>query len=76
VRQWSFTKESSMKRTVLLLCAVAGVSALTGCVGYVPVPAGPAVTYQSAPPARVHRDRDGDGVADRYDRRPNNPYRY
>lgn len=25
---------------------------------------------------RYNRDRDGDGVPDRYDRRPNNPYRY
>jgi len=24
----------------------------------------------------ARRDHDGDGVPDRYDRRPNNPYRY
>lgn len=27
-------------------------------------------------PNQYDRDRDGDGVRDRYDRRPNNPYRY
>lgn len=27
-------------------------------------------------PARVQRDRDGDGVPNRYDRAPVNPYRY
>ncbi|MFL6691836.1 MAG: hypothetical protein ACJ8GO_02640 [Ramlibacter sp.] len=66
-----------MKKTVLLLAAVAGLSALGGCVGFVPVPVGPGYHggYYSAPP-RAYRDRDGDGVPNRYDRRPNNPYRY
>ena len=68
-----------MKRTVLLLSAIAGASLLGGCVGYVPVqePA-PAVVVRSAPPPppRAYRDRDGDGVPNRYDRRPNDPYRY
>ena len=36
----------------------------------------PAVVYRPAPPPRGWRDRDGDGVPNRYDRRPNNPYRY
>lgn len=66
-----------MKRTVLLLAAVGGLSALSGCVGYVPVPA-PGY-YGEAPrhaPPRAYRDRDGDGVPNRYDRRPNDPYRY
>ena len=69
-----------MKRTVMLLAAVGGLSALAGCVGYVPVAApgyygGP--RYHSAPPPpRAYRDRDGDGVPNRYDRRPDNPYRY
>jgi hypothetical protein len=31
------------------------------------------VAYPVAPPPR---DRDGDGVPNYYDRRPNNPYRY
>lgn len=65
-----------MKRTLLLLAAVCGVSVLAGCVGFVPVPAGPEVVYQNSPPPRAYRDRDGDGVPNRYDRRPNNPYRY
>jgi hypothetical protein len=34
---------------------------------------GPYYTYQTYP--YYYSDRDGDGVADRYDRRPNNPYR-
>ena len=67
-----------MKRTVLSLAAVGVLSALTGCVGFVPVPA---VGYYGearyhSPPPRAYRDRDGDGVPNRYDRRPNNPYRY
>ncbi|TFZ06291.1 hypothetical protein EZ313_06505 [Ramlibacter henchirensis] len=69
-----------MKRTVLLLAAVCGASALAGCVGFVPVPAGPVEVqgaYHHHPgPPRHMRDRDGDGVPNRYDRRPGNPYRY
>ncbi len=67
-----------MKRTVLLLAAVAGASALAGCVGFVPqpVPVSGTVVYESGPPPRAYRDRDGDGVPNRYDRRPRNPYRY
>lgn len=68
-----------MKRTALLLAAVCGASVLAGCVGYVPVPAGVSATYyEGSPPPRAYRsrDRDRDGVPDRYDRRPGNPYRY
>jgi hypothetical protein len=67
-----------MKRIVLLLCAVAGVSALAGCVGYIPVaePAPSVVVRSAPPPHRAMRDSDGDGVPNRYDRRPSNPYRY
>lgn len=67
-----------MTRTVMLLAALAGLSALGGCVGYVPVPVqGPVYAAPShSPPPRVYRDRDGDGVPNRYDRRPNDPYRY
>ena len=66
-----------MKRTLMLMAAVCGFGALSGCVGFVPVPAGPGYHggYYSPPP-RAYRDRDGDGVPNRYDRRPNNPYRY
>lgn len=50
------------------------LTSLTGCVAY-PVP------YDSGPQQGVYgghrdRDRDGDGVRNRDDRRPNNPYRY
>ncbi|HEY8605617.1 MAG TPA: hypothetical protein VIM12_00720 [Noviherbaspirillum sp.] len=30
----------------------------------------------AGPPPRYWRDRDGDGVPNRHDRRPANPYRY
>ena len=65
-------------RTLLLLAAVGGSAALAGCVGFVPapVPVGVHVEGHSGPPPRAHRDRDGDGVPNRYDRRPRNPYRY
>ena len=66
------------KRTLVLLAAVGGSAVLAGCVGFVPAPApvGVYVEGRSGPPPRVYRDRDGDGVPNRYDRRPNNPYRY
>lgn len=68
------------KRTLALLAAVAGTAVLAGCVGFVPqpVPVGVHVEGHShgRPPPRAYRDRDGDGVPNRYDRRPNNPYRY
>ena len=56
--------------TVILLV----LTSLAGCVAYVP--------YDDGRPHRQHGgyhgqgDRDGDGVRDRDDRRPNNPYRY
>ena len=53
--------------TVLLLV----LTSLAGCVAY-PVP------YDDGRPHRQHGDgdRDGDGVRNRDDRRPNDPYRY
>jgi hypothetical protein len=67
-----------MKKVIPLL-AVATVL-LSGCIA-VPYDAG--VSYHRSyerdrygPPARYYRDRDGDGVANRYDRAPGNPYRY
>jgi len=67
-----------MKKVIPLL-AVATVL-LSGCIA-VPYDAG--VSYHRSyerdrygPPARHYRDRDGDGVANRYDRAPGNPYRY
>lgn len=69
-----------MKRIACLLCALGAAAVLAGCVGYVPVPAHGTVVYQDGghhrPPPRAMRDRDGDGVPNRHDRRPNNPYRY
>ena len=66
---------------ILIPFLLAG-AALTGCVA-VPYDAGPPPgTYYNSRPApppphaagRPHYDRDG--VPDRYDRRPDNPYRY
>lgn len=51
--------------------AVLLVTALPGCVAYVPDP-GPQRHYRD----RGDRDYDRDGVPNRYDSRPNNPNRY
>ena len=64
---------------VILTLAAATVR-LSGCIA-VPYDAGAGYhrSYDRdryGPPARVYRDRDGDGVANRYDRAPGNPYRY
>ena len=63
-----------MKKLTILLLALAGMTALSGCVAY-PVAYDRPVVYRAGPPPG-YRDRDGDGVPNRYDRRPNNPYRY
>jgi len=64
----------AMKALLLLAGA-----ALSGCVA-VPYDAGPPTgAYYSRPappPPAARRDYDRDGVPDRYDRRPDNPYRY
>ena len=64
-----------MKKLLVVLLAVSGLS---GCVVY-PVDSGPGYYgrhghYDGG--RRAYRDRDGDGVPNRYDRRPDNPYRY
>ena len=68
-----------MKRIALGIASVAAIAALSGCVVApiepVPVARGHYHGAPSAPP-RAYRDRDGDGVPNRYDRRPDNPYRY
>jgi hypothetical protein len=67
-----------MKKLSLLLVVLAG-SALSGCVAYeVPVASTGYSTGNSAGyyGGYRNRDRDGDGVPNRYDRRPDNPYRY
>ena len=66
-----------MKKLALALIAMAG---LAGCVAY-PVGGGHAHhRYHDRDGDRVanryDRDRDGDGVRNRYDRRPDNPRRY
>ena len=56
----------------ILAALVLVLTSLTGCIAY-PVP------YGAGPPDGYHqgqRDRDGDGVRNRDDRRPNNPNRY
>jgi hypothetical protein len=68
-----------MKKLALVLLSLAGVMALSGCVAY-PVPYGDGPHYRGGPaygPGYGGRyDRDGDGVSNRNDRRPNNPNRY
>ncbi|WP_019140202.1 hypothetical protein [Noviherbaspirillum massiliense] len=64
----------------LIVPLAAACSFLTGCVA-VPV-ADPGVSVSATvhasdgPRYRAMRDSDGDGVPNRYDRRPRNPYRY
>jgi hypothetical protein len=58
------TPEKTMKRLALVIVVL---SSLAGCI-VAPLP-GPGPGYRG-------HDRDGDGVSNRYDRRPNNPYRY
>ena len=58
-----------MKKILLLLVAAAAL--LSGCV----VDTGPGY-YRDGYSYSGGRDRDGDGVPNRRDRRPDNPYRY
>ncbi|MDM0036431.1 hypothetical protein QTI33_30140 [Variovorax sp. J22P271] len=58
-----------MKRLALVLAALT----LSGCI------VAPYDNYRPPPPrggVYMDRDRDRDGVPNRYDRRPNDPYRY
>jgi hypothetical protein len=67
----------------LMFSLAASCSLLTGCIA-VPVSDGGVYVTGTARSASgeydrryAHRpDRDRDGVPNRYDRRPNNPYRY
>ena len=59
-----------MKKIAVLLIAVG--SLLSGCVVY-PIGGHGNYGYHDR---GVQRDRDGDGVPNRYDRRPDNPRRY
>lgn len=64
-----------MKKLSILLLSLVGFAALSGCVAY-PVPYDSGPHYRGGGYGPPRYDRDGDGVSDRYDRRPNNPYRY
>ncbi|MEO6016279.1 MAG: hypothetical protein ABIP46_03415 [Polaromonas sp.] len=65
-----------MKKIALILVALAGIAALSGCVAYpVGYDAGHPVQYQGHG-GYGYGDRDGDGVRNRDDRRPNDPRRY
>jgi hypothetical protein len=60
---------------------IAVVTLVSGCVAYVPdygygPPYGNNYRYHDGGPYRIERDRDGDGVPNWQDRRPNNPRRY
>lgn len=60
----------------MLAAIVLVLTSLTGCVAYpVPYGNGPPNSHYGGP-HRGQGDRDGDGVRNRDDRRPNNPYRY
>lgn len=67
-----------MKKLSVLLLVLG--SMLSGCVAYevdVPVASSRGYYYdRDGVPARAYRDRDGDGVPNRWDARPNNPMRY
>ena len=54
-------------RLATLAVVLSASAVLAGCVV--------APGYDRPPPPR-HGDRDRDGVPDRHDRRPNNPYRH
>lgn len=70
-------KENSMRKISILLATLAGLGALSGCVAYpVGYDNGPHYRQAPAPAPGYRRDRDGDGVPNRYDRRPSDPYRY
>lgn len=68
-----------MKKLALLMIAVS--ASVSGCVAYVPdydhgPQYGNSYRYYEGGPYRIQRDRDGDGVPNWQDRRPNNPHRY
>lgn len=63
-----------MKARKILILAGAAALLLSGCVA-VPYDSGP--HYRQAPRGYYgDRDRDGDGVPNRFDRRPADPRRY
>ena len=60
-----------MKKSAAALIALVAFTTLAGCVAY-PVHTDHGGRHYS----HRDRDRDGDGVPNRYDRRPDNPRRY
>lgn len=71
--------ESNLDIMKILVPLLLAAAALAGCVAY-PYDAGPPpgqyYSRPAPPPPGWRRDYDRDGVPDRYDRRPENPYRY
>jgi hypothetical protein len=64
-----------MKKLAVLLTVLG--TTLAGCVAYeVPVTTTRYYDRPAGAPAYGYRDRDGDGVPNRWDARPNNPNRY
>ena len=68
-----------MKKLAVVLTVLAGL--LSGCVAYQPAPPrhhdyGYRDRDRDGVPNRYDRDRDNDGVPNAYDRRPNDPRRY
>jgi hypothetical protein len=71
--------ESLMKKLTVLLLVLG--SFLSGCMAYevdVPVASSRDGYYydRDGAPAGAYRDRDGDGVPNRFDRRPDDSRRY
>lgn len=75
-----------MKKLIFTLAAVGTLGLLTACVAVPVSDVGVSVSgsthggYNQYPqgqyPQATRRDRDGDGVRNRNDRQPDNPYRY
>jgi hypothetical protein len=68
-----------MNKLALLMIAVSAL--VSGCVAYVPdyghgPQHGNSYRNHDGGPYRIERDRDGDGVPNWQDRRPDNPRRY
>ena len=73
-------KKTSVSRLGAAIAGAGMIAAmLGGCVAYVPEQGpgyGPGYGHGQGPHYRGGRDRDGDGVPNRYDARPDNPRRY
>ena len=72
-------QEKNMKKLTLVLLVAAGM--LSGCVAYDPNhgqhrEGAHRDADRDGMPNRMDKDRDGDGIRNRDDARPNNPSRY